>query len=66
MGGFQDGQGGGGGSGAGGGGSSAHENNFVGSVVELGERWDWEKLSESLHYASAGCCCCRRLYRLFC
>ena len=38
MGGFQDGQGGGGGGGpgAGGGGGSALDNNFVGSVVELG------------------------------
>ena len=38
MGGFQDGQGGGGGPGAGGvGGGSALDNNFVGSVVELGK-----------------------------
>ena len=37
MGGFQDGQGGGAGPGIGGGGGSALENNFVGSVVELGK-----------------------------
>ena len=39
MGGFQDGLG--GGVGAGGGGGSALDNNFVGSVVELGEG-QWE------------------------